>query len=123
MDPEVLLQQLGELGRQLDQATEDMAELDVVATGAAVHYAELKEEYEDTVAREFLDCEGSIEAKKMQARLNARAVRKIAEQAHLEAEMAKSSLRNQRDAVKALQSRIDVGRSLISHQKTMMGLT
>lgn len=123
MDGEILARQLGDLGRQLEDATVKLAELDVLATGAAVEAARLREEYEDRLAEGFRDAEGAVEAKKTLARLKACPARIIAQEASAEAERAKSAVRNQQAAIRTLTVRIDIGRSLLSREKTLMAVT
>ena len=123
MDGEILARQLGDLGRQLEDATVKLTELDVLATGAAIEAARLKEEYEDRLAEGFRDAEGAVEAKKTLARLKASPARIIAQEAYAEAERAKCKVRNQQAVIRAINARIDVGRSLLSREKTLMAVT
>jgi hypothetical protein len=120
MDPEVLLQQLGELGKQLDTATSELTRLDVVATGASVHHAGLKKDLEKATAQAFLTCEGPMEVRKMQATLSTADLREDLQEAYAAAKTAESQVRNQQEVIRALNRRIDIGRSLVSHQKTQM---
>jgi hypothetical protein len=124
MDGEILARQLGDLGRQLDEATVKLAELDVLATGAAIEAARLKEEYEDRLAEGFLNASGSnADARKAEARLKASAARMVAQEASADAERARSAVRNQQQNIRTLSARIEVGRSLLSREKTLiMGL-
>src|ERR1700722_9408256 len=123
MDATTLLSQLAELGRQLDREVEKLGELDLLAPGLGCGYQVLREEHEDDCADSFLGMrEGGVEAKKMAARLKCVPSRLIAQDASLEWEKAKSRLRTQQAAVRALTTRIEIGRSLLSHEKALMGL-
>jgi hypothetical protein len=122
-DAETLLRQLSELGRQLDQQVDKLGELDMLATGLGCEYQRLREEHEDQLATAFLGmADGGVEAKKMAARLKCVPARLIAQEANKDWEEAKSRLRTQQAAVRALGARIEIGRSLLSHEKTRMDL-
>jgi hypothetical protein len=121
-DPDLLLRQLSELGRLLDAQIETLGECDLLATGLGCEYQRLREECEDRVAEEFLKAEGTVETRKMIARLKAVPSRLIAQDALLEAEKAKARLRTQQAAIRALHARVEIGRSLLSHEKTRLDL-
>jgi hypothetical protein len=123
-DAETLLRQLSELGRQLDEQVNKLGELDLLATGLGCEYQRLREEHEDQFAATFLEptTVGGVEAKKMTARLKCVPARLIAQEANKDWEEAKSRLRTQQAAVRALGARIEIGRSLLSHEKTRMDL-
>jgi hypothetical protein len=122
-DAETLLRQLSELGRQLDQQVDRLGELDMLATGLGCEYQRLREEHEDQLATAFLGmADGGVEAKKMAARLKCVPARLIAQEANKDWEEAKSRLRTQQAAVRALGARVEIGRSLLSHEKTRMDL-
>jgi hypothetical protein len=123
MDATTLLSQLAELGRQLDKEVDKLGQFDMLATGLGCEYQRLREEHEDHCAKSFLEMpDGGVEAKKMNARLKCVPSRIIAQDASLEWEQAKSRLRTQQAAVRALTTRIEIGRSLLSHEKALMGL-
>jgi len=122
-DAETLLRQLAELGRQLDQQVDRLGELDMLATGLGCEWNRLREEHEDNLADAFVNGpDGGVEARKMMARLKCRPSRLIAQEASLEHEQAKSRLRTQQAVVKAISTRIEIGRSLLSTEKTRMDL-
>jgi hypothetical protein len=121
-DADTLLRQLAELGRQLDAETSMLGDLDMISTGLSCEYNRLREEFEDALAEVFLRTDGSVEAKKMTARLKCVPSRLVAQDAALEWEQAKSRLRTQQAAIKALTVRIEIGRSLLSMEKTRMDL-
>jgi hypothetical protein len=122
-DAETLLRQLSELGRQLDREVDKLGELDMRATGLGCEYQRLREEHEDALATAFLGlADGGVEAKKMAARLKCVPARLVAQEANREWEEARSRLRTQQAAVRALGARIEIGRSLLSHSKMQMTL-
>lgn len=122
-DADTLLSQLSELGRQLDREVNRLGELDMLATGLGCEYQRLREEHEDNLADAFLHlAEGGVEAKKMAARLKCVPSRLIAQDANLEWERAKSRVRTQQEAIRALHRRIEIGRSLLSTEKVRMDL-
>lgn len=122
MDGDTLAKQLGELGRQLDEATGRLADLDILATGKGIDAANAKESYEDALAAAFRDADGAVEARKMLARLSCGHERKLSLQAAAEWEMAKAQVRNQQAMVRAINARIDIGRSLLSREKSLMAV-
>lgn len=121
-DANTLLKQLSELGRQLDDAVDKLGELDMTATGLGCEYQKLREEHEDDFAANFLILPGSVEAKKMAARGKSVPSRLLAQDAYREWEEEKSRVRTQQAAIKALTTRIEIGRSLLSHEKALMSL-
>ena len=122
-EAEVLLRQLSDLGRQLDQEVSKLGELDMLATGLGCEYQRLREETEDAFATAFLGLsEGGVEAKKLAARLKVVPARLVSQDAYKDWEEAKSRLRTQTAAISALNRRIDIGRSLLSTEKTRMDL-
>lgn len=123
MDGETLATQLAQLGRQLDDATAKLADLDILATAKGIDAAKLKEDHEDALAEAFRDAEGSVEVRKAEARLLCAVARKIAQQAAADAEMAKAQVRAQQAMVRAINARIDIGRSLLSREKTLAAVT
>lgn len=123
MDGDTLAAQLAQLGRQLDEATEKLAELDVHATAKSILAGNAKEAYEDALALQFIRAEGAQETRKMLARLDCIDERKKAQEASADAETAKCAVRNQQAMVRAINSRIDIGRSLLSREKTLAVLS
>jgi hypothetical protein len=119
----VLLTQLAELGRELDKQVDKLGDLDMIATGLGCHYQALREAYEDAVADAFLKAPtGGVEAKKMEARLKCVPSRLVAQEANLEWEKAKSRVRTQQAVIKVLHTRVEIGRSLLSTEKTRMDI-
>jgi hypothetical protein len=122
VDGDVLARQLAQLGKQLDDATEELAKLDLIATSAGSEAQHYKELYEDALAWAFRDAEGAVETRKAVARLSCVPARAEAAAASAVWERAKSDVRNQQAMVRAINARIDIGRSLLSREKTLMGL-
>ena len=121
-DANTLLAQLAELGRQLDKEVDELGRLDLIATGHGCEYNRLREETEDCFAEAFLNSEGGVEARKMSARLKSVPARLTAQDESKEWEFAKSRVRTQQEAIRALHRRIEIGRSLLSTEKTRMDL-
>lgn len=122
MEAQILLNQLGELGKTLDRETSKLGELDLLATAKGVEYQHIREAYEDDVASAFMAADGSVEAKKNEARLKCVAARLLMQEVSAEWEHLKSKVRTQQAIVRAVNTRIDIGRSLLSHEKAMMTL-
>ena len=91
MDGDVLAAQLAQLGKQLDEATVKLAELDVLATGRVLKLRTRKNEYEDALGEAFRDAEGAVEARKIDARLRCKHERWTAQDAAAAWERAKSA--------------------------------
>jgi hypothetical protein len=122
-ETQVLLQQLADLGRELDRQVDQLGDLDMIATGLGCEFQRLREEHEDALADVFLNGPaGSVESRKAAARLKCVPSRLVAQDAALEWEKAKSRVRTQQAAIKALHTRIEIGRSLLSTEKTRMDL-
>jgi len=119
---ELLAQQLGQLGRDLESEVQYLGQLDEAAVDAEGEYRRLDEEHGDRIATEFLNADGAVEARKMKARLKAVPARLVAEDAYLEWGRAKAKLRTQQANIQALHRRIEVGRSLLSREKALISL-
>jgi hypothetical protein len=122
VEAQILLNQLSELGKQLDRETSKLGELDLLATGKGIEYQHVRESYEDDVASAFMAADGSVEAKKNEARLKCVSMRLYAQEISGEWEKLKAQVRTQQAIVRAVNTRIDIGRSLLSHEKAMMTL-
>lgn len=121
-EAEVLVQQLAALGRDLQLEVQLLGELDEAAVDAEGVYRRLDEEHQDRVAEEFLRLEGAVEHRKMAARLKAVPARLVAEDAWLAWNRARARLRTQQASLQALHRRVEIGRSLLSREKTMITL-
>lgn len=118
----ILVENLGQLGRDLDSYVATLGELDERAVDLEGTYRFLDEEYNDRFAEEFLNLQGSVEQRKMQARLKAKPARLIAGDAWLEWNKARAKLRTHQASISALHRRIEIGRSMLSREKTLMEL-
>ena len=121
-DANTLLSQLAALGRELDEQVDELGRLDLIATGNGCEYSRLREDTEDVFAEAFLNAEGGVEARKMSARLKSVPARLLAQDANKEWEFSKSRVRTQQEMIRALHRRIEIGRSLLSTEKTRMDL-
>jgi hypothetical protein len=119
---DILLEQLAALGRQLDVEVAKLGELDMISTGLGCEYNRLREEHEDNLADAFLGIAGGVEARKTAARLKCVPSRLLAQDANREWEESKSRLRTQQAAIRALTTRIEIGRSLLSTEKARIEL-
>lgn len=99
---------LAQLSRQLDSTVKDLAKFDEEAVRARALYTS---EY----ARAFLGAEGSMDVRKYTANIN------TADRA-LEADLADAKVRAAKEAIRAIQTRIDVGRSYASAIKAEVAL-
>jgi hypothetical protein len=121
-EAETLVRQLSQLGRDLDTEVGVLGELDMISVEAEGEFRRLDEEHGDRFAQEFLHAEGTVDAKKNIARIKAIPARLIAQDAWLEWSRAKSRLRTQQASIQAMHRRIEVGRSLLSREKALIGL-
>jgi hypothetical protein len=119
----LLANQLSQLGRDLQTEITLLGEMEEAAVEAEGQYRELDAAHEDELARAFLRARGSnAEARKAEARLECIPSRKMAEQAMLNWNQKKAALRTQHASLQALHRRIEVGRSLLSREKSLIGL-
>lgn len=98
---------LMELGRQLDDATSDMAELEVTAVRAKVAY-------EKAYATEWLAAEGSVDSRKQQTLL-------ATEGQRLTLYLADAAVHACIERIRTIRARIEIGRSLNAAQRSEMG--
>jgi hypothetical protein len=103
-----IVKQLGQLSRDLDEAVKRMGELEELAVDAEA-------DYKVAFSREFRDAVGSVEDRKQIATANTldrfRVHGKAAAAVHL-----------QKEHIKALHARIDVGRTIQSTARAEMAL-
>lgn len=107
--PNEVVTHLAELARQLDAAVRELARLDNAAVQTRCRY-------EVEFARSFLSGEGSIDARKQAAVID------VAD-AKLLAEVADQQVRAQKEAVKAINVRIDVGRTMSATIRSEIALS
>lgn len=121
-ETEVLASQLAQLGRDLDREVGILGELEENCVEAEGEYRRLVEEYDDCLARAFLDGEGSVEHRKAAARLKCVPARLLMQEANIDLSRIKGELRTQQASLQALHRRIEVGRSLLSREKALISL-
>jgi hypothetical protein len=108
MDPQTIAHQLGELGRELDQAVRSLAELEESAVDDEGNF-------KVAFARAFREGTGSVEDRKQQAIEECDQLWRIWGK-------AAAAVRMQKEHVKALHARIDVGRTLASTVRAELSL-
>jgi len=122
IDASLLAIQLAQLGRDLQEEVLFLGRLEEESADAEARFRKLKEDCEDDSARAFLAAEGGVEVRKCIARLEVAQARV----AHQEAEHAWKKLqgrvRTQQASLQALHRRIEVGRSLLSREKSLISL-
>jgi hypothetical protein len=120
---ELLAQQLAQLGRDLEDEVRKLGALDEQAVEAEGKYRKLEALHEDALAQSYISSEGkNAEERKAQARLACVATREVMEDALLEWNRLKGQLRFQQASLSALHRRVEVGRSLLSREKVLVGL-
>lgn len=123
VDLALLANQLSKLGNDLDGEIDILGEMEdstVTAEGTFRHY---KEAFEDALAAATLQSrQSNAESRKAEARLACLEERALMEQANLDWDKKRAALRTQYQNIKALTVRIEIGRSLLSREKTLVGL-
>ena len=122
LDMSLLARQLSQLGGDLEAEMILLRENDEAATEAEGVYCKLEAIYKDDLARSFLNGTGSVDARNAQARLDNIASRQRMEEAKLEWERKRGIVRYRQASIKALTTRIDIGRSLLSREKSLAAL-
>jgi hypothetical protein len=100
---------LGQISRELDSAVDGLADLE---QGAAKAETAFKVAH----ARAFLAAEGSVDARNAQAAIDT-------EQLRDEYEGKAAAVRVQRERIKALHARIDVGRTISAAERQLAGVS
>lgn len=121
-DADVLAQQLSALGRDLQNEILILGELEEHAVDAEAVYRELQDQYEDEQAKAFLSFTGTVEVRKMETRLATADYREKAAVAYISWNQAKGKLRVQQANLQAIHKRVDIGRSLLSREKSLISL-
>lgn len=122
-DMGLLARQLSQLGRDLDDEITILGEMEDAVVSAEGVYREYKEAYEDAQAEALLRSQQkSAETRKAEARLACIEERKDMENANLIWDKKRAALRTQYQNLRALHDRIEIGRSLLSREKTLIGL-
>ena len=123
-DADVLARQLAQLGRDLDEEVKILGELEEEAADAGGEYQHRNDLYEDTLASCLLKSgQSNAESRKAEARLQCIAPRAEMRIAQKNWEKAKAAVRTQEKNLTALHKRIDIGRSLLSREKALIGLS
>ena len=122
VEASLLASQLGQLGRDLDGETHLLSVFEDQAVTLEGRFQRLKETHDDEVARVSLATEGSVETKKNTARLASVESRNKMLDAQDEWNKARSLVRMQMANLNAIRVRIDIGRSLLSNEKSQMAL-
>jgi len=122
-DAETLAQQLGQLGRDLQDEVVVLGKLEEEAVAAEGRYRAKEYAYNDAMDRAFLDLPGSVEVRKAQARTTTGSYWHDSQDAYLEWSRAKGRVRTQNANLSAIRTRIDVGRSLLSREKALLSLS
>lgn len=103
-----ILTNLGTISRELTQAVEDLATME--QTAAASEGA-----FKVAAAKAFLVAEGAVQARQAQADI-------ATEQQRLDYRTSEAMVRVQRERIRALHARIDVGRTLASTERKLSGV-
>lgn len=123
-EAEALVRQLAQLGRDLSDEVERLGEMEEDGVDAEGRYRYLDALYEDAIARSLLDSEQrSAESRKAEARLNCIKEREAAQEANLEMSRAKARTRTQQANLSAIGKRIEVGRSLLARERSLLSLS
>lgn len=122
-EAETLARQLGQLGRDLEHEVARLGELEELSADAEGEYRSLAEEYDDALARAFLDGTGSVDARKAQARLNCAVERLEMQAANLAWNKIRGRVRTQNANLQALHKRVEIGRSMLSREKALMSIS
>ena len=118
-----LANQLSQLGRDLDEQVTLLGQLEDAAVTAEGTYRHYKELYEDAMAAVMLRSSQSSEGlRKAEARLQCIEPRILMEDANRDWDKKKAILRTQHASLQALHRRIELGRSLLSREKALVGL-
>lgn len=104
-----VLDQLQTISRDLDKAISDLSDKEMAA-------AEAESTYRVAKAKAFLKAEGSVQAREHQAVLDTQVEL-------IDRDKTAALVRVQREYVKSLHSRIDVGRTVASAEKALLWVT
>jgi len=98
LTPAQIIETLSNIGKEIDEATRMLHELDENAVVT-------RSQYKTAFAREFLLTEGSMDIRRFTAELRT-------EQLHLESELSEQKVRACTSQLRALRDRLEIGRSL-----------
>ena len=109
LDGDLVIQQLAQLGRDLDAAIKRLGALEEVAV-------DTEGEYRVSFSRIFRNAQGSVEDRKQAA------IAETDQEWRLWGK-AVAAVRLQRESLKALHARIDIGRTMASRDKALVSLS
>lgn len=119
----LLARQLSDLGRDLQDEIATLADMELAAVQAEADFRHYKEKHEDALASALLQSRlGNAESRKAEARLQCVESRALMEKANADWDRNKAVLRTQHASLQALHRRIELGRSLLSREKALVGL-
>lgn len=121
-DAETLARQLAQLGRDLDDEVKVLGVLEEAAADAEGFFRKLESAYDDCLDQAFLDANGNVDSRKAQARLACAVERAAKQEASTEWNKARGKVFTQNANLTAIRVRIDIGRSLLSREKSLMAL-
>jgi hypothetical protein len=121
-DANVLVEQLRALGRDLDHEVVQLGKFEEECVDFEWDYRRLDNEWNDRMDEAFIVASGSVEQRKAEARIKAVPARLLKEDAYREWQHAKARVRTQQASLNALHRRVEIGRSLLSREKTLMDL-
>jgi hypothetical protein len=122
-EAETLARQLSALGRDLQDEVSRLGEMEEEAVTAEGEYRHRDAMYEDVLAACLLKSKlSNAEARKADARLQCIEARALMQQAYTDWGRARMRVRTQQANLTALHKRIDIGRSLLSREKSLLSL-
>lgn len=123
IEAETLVRQLAALGRDLDEEVRNLGRMEEEAVDAEGHYRAKEYAFNSELDKCFLEASGSsVEVRKAQARVVTASWWLDTQDAYLEWQKAKARVRVQQANLSALKSRIEIGRSLLSREKSLLSL-
>jgi hypothetical protein len=123
-DANALVNQLSQLGRDLDTYVGELGRLEHEKVNFEAEYRRLLEEHEDALAEAFLAAAGQpVETRKCIARLKCVPSRLIRDDAKKDWQHSEARVRTQFASISALHRRIEIGRSMLSREKTLMSIS
>ena len=122
-EAEVLAKQLAALGRDLSDEVLRLGELEEESVDLEGEFRKLETIYEDSLDRALIEAEGTMELRKAAARIRCSDGKVSMQEASLDWARAKARVRTQNANLSAIGKRIEVGRSLLSREKSLLSLS
>ena len=123
-DAAELARQLAQLGLDLQDEVAELGRLEEATVTAEGNYRHLNDLLEDAQASAFLRATGTnAEARKAEARLACTDQRMAAEAGWKAWNKLKAEVRTQQANLQAIHRRIEIGRSLLSREKSLLSLS